>query len=70
MPTVRQLFTEQDFQEAIDKKLRIRVFHNDHLIDSGSVMIRFTEETVITQSNVSELAYHPRKECQFFEVRK
>lgn len=70
MPIIRELITEQDFQEALDRQLRIRVFQNDQLIDSGSVIIRFTDETIITQSGVSELSYHPRRECQFFELRK
>ncbi|WP_059047175.1 hypothetical protein [Paenibacillus rubinfantis] len=70
MPTLRELFTDLDFQEALDRKLRVRVFRNDHMIDNGSIVIRFTDETIITQAGVSELAYHPRRECQFFELRK
>ncbi|MBW4839627.1 MAG: hypothetical protein KZY74_09520 [Paenibacillaceae bacterium] len=70
MPTLRELFTEADFQEALDRKLRIRVFRDDHMIDNGSIIIRFTDDTIITQAGVSELSYHPRRECQFFELRK
>ncbi|MDU4697060.1 MAG: hypothetical protein E6Y08_14700 [Paenibacillus sp.] len=70
MPTLRELFTDLDFQEALDRKLRVRVFRDDHMIDNGSIVIRFTDETIITQAGVSELAYHPRRECQFFELRK
>lgn len=70
MPTLRELFTDLDFQEALDRKLCIRVFRDDHMIDNGSIVIRFTDDTIITQAGVSELSYHPRRECQFFELRK
>ncbi|RUT30665.1 hypothetical protein EJP77_12660 [Paenibacillus zeisoli] len=70
MPIRRPLLTEQDFQEALDHQYRIRVFQDDHLVDSGGVIIRFDDLTVILQSSVSELAYHSRKDCQFFEIRK
>ncbi|WP_068787302.1 hypothetical protein [Paenibacillus phocaensis] len=70
MPTLRELFTDLDFQEALDRKLRIRVFRDDHMIDNGSIVIRFTDDTIITQAGVSELSYHPRRECQFFELRR
>lgn len=70
MPILRPLFTEQDFQEAMDHRLLIRVFRDNHLIESGSTLIRFTDETIITQSTVSDLTYHSRRNCQFFEIRK
>lgn len=70
MPIRRPLLTEQDFQEAMDHQARIRVFQDDHLVDSGGVIIRFDDQTVIIQSSVSDVAYHSRKDCQFFEVRK
>jgi len=54
----------------LDRKLRIRVFRDDHMIDNGSMIIRFTEDTIITQAGVDELSYHPRRECQFFELKK
>ncbi|GIO65948.1 hypothetical protein NYE48_11550 [Paenibacillus sp. FSL M7-1455] len=70
MATVRELLTEADFREAEEQRLPIRVFRDDHLIDSLTYIIRFTESTVITQSDVSDLTYHSRGECQFFEIRK
>ncbi len=70
VPTIRQLWTEQDFQEALDRQLRIRVFRNDHMVDNETHIIRFTDDTVITQSGVSELTYHPRQDSQFFELKK
>ncbi|WP_074048691.1 hypothetical protein [Paenibacillus ihumii] len=70
MPTVRRLITEHDLQTAMEQGLRIRVFHDNHLIESGSVIIRLTEDTVITQSSVSDLSYHNRSSCQFYELKK
>ncbi|WP_410771471.1 hypothetical protein [Fontibacillus sp. BL9] len=70
MPTIRRLLTEQDFQEALDRQLRIRVFRNDHMVDNDTLIIRFTDETVITQTGVSELTYHSRRDSQFFELKK
>ncbi|MBP2000586.1 hypothetical protein J2Z69_001617 [Paenibacillus shirakamiensis] len=70
MPITRPLLTDQDLQEAMDTHKRIRVFQNDHLIGSGGNIIRFDDQTVIIQSGVSDLAYHTRRDCQFFEIRK
>lgn len=70
MPIVRPLMTDQDFQEVLDRKIPIRVFRDNHLIEAGSLVIRFTDETVITQSGVSTLGYYSREECEFFEIRK
>lgn len=70
MPTVRKLLTEQDFQEALERQLRIRVFEGHHLVDNGTVIIRLDGDTVITQKSVSDITYHSRRDCQFFEVRK
>lgn len=70
MPITRELLTDADFQEALDRKQRVRVFRDDHLIENNTHIIRFTEETIITQSGVSDITYHPRRDCQFFEIRK
>lgn len=70
MPTVRKLLTQQDFQEALERQLRIRVFEGQHLVDNGTVIIRLDGDTVITQKSVSDITYHSRRDCQFFEVRK
>ncbi|GGH09629.1 hypothetical protein [Paenibacillus segetis] len=70
MPILRRLITEQDFQEAVDRRLLVRVFRDNHLIESGSTMIRFTADTIITQSSVSDLSYHSIRDCQFFEIKK
>lgn len=70
MPTVRKLLTEQDFQDALTHQLRIRVFQGQHLVDNGSIIIRLDGDTVITQKSVSDISYHSRQNCQFFEVKK
>ncbi|WP_042200726.1 hypothetical protein [Paenibacillus camerounensis] len=69
MPINRPLFTDSDLQEAIDRKLPVRVFENDHLVNSGATLVRFTDSDVIIQSRVSDLTYYSRRTCQFFEVR-
>ncbi|WP_058829060.1 hypothetical protein [Paenibacillus polymyxa] len=70
MPINRRLITDQDFSEALERQLRIRVFQDDQLIGSGGTIIRFDDQTIVVQSSVSDLAYHPRKQCEFFEIKK
>ncbi|CAM3283105.1 hypothetical protein P4H27_25080 [Paenibacillus taichungensis] len=70
MPTQRRLETDADFQEAMEMKHKVRVFKDNHQIDSGGVIIRFDSNTVVVQSSVSELAYHSRTACELFEIRK
>ncbi|ULL18023.1 hypothetical protein DVH26_28300 [Paenibacillus sp. H1-7] len=66
----RKLITEQDFQEAMDRQVHVRVFQDDQIVDSGVVIIRFTDTFIVTQSGVSDVTYHDRKGCEFFEMRK
>lgn len=66
----RKLLIDRDFQEAMERHTSLRVFKDDQIVDSGGVIIRFDDQTVVVQSGVSELAYHSRKECEFFEMRK
>ncbi|MCS7458894.1 hypothetical protein N0M98_01965 [Paenibacillus doosanensis] len=70
MASNRKLFTDQDFQEAMDRRTPIRVFQDDHIVDSGVVIIRFTGESIVTQAGVSDVTYHSRAGCEFFEMRK
>lgn len=70
MPTVRRLLTEHDLLMAAEQKLRVRVFCDSHLVESGTFITRITEDYVITQSNVGDLTYHSREKCQFFELKK
>jgi len=65
----RRLETDQDFHEAMEKKMSIRVFKDDLIVDSGGVIIRFDDDTVVVQSSVSDLAYHPRNSCEFFGTK-
>jgi len=70
MASNRRLLTDPDFQEAMDLKRVIRVFQDDLIVGSGGHIIRFDDETVVIQSGVSEIHYHPRAGCEFFEQRK
>jgi hypothetical protein len=65
----RRLESDKDFQEAMEKQHSIRVFQDDHIVDSDSVIIRFTDDFIVTQSSVSEITYHHRKHCEFFGKR-
>ncbi|MFF2907471.1 hypothetical protein [Paenibacillus sp. NPDC057934] len=69
MPINRPLFTDIDLQEAVDRQYPVRVFQDDHLVNSGGFIVRFTDSDVIIQSRVSDLTYYSRSNCQFFEVR-
>jgi ribosome maturation factor RimP len=66
----RRLQTDRDFQEALEKQVRIRVFKDDHMVDSGGILVRFDEQIIALQSSVSDLIYHPRALCEFFEMKK
>lgn len=70
MAVNRRLETDLDFQEALERQLRIRVFQNDHIVDTGGTVIRFDAGTIVVQSGVSDVAYYSRSECEFFELRK
>lgn len=66
----RRLNSDRDFEEVIAQQLRIRVFENNQLIDSSSLVVRYDDNIIVTQSGVSDIAYHNRKECEFFVLRK
>ncbi|WP_168121072.1 hypothetical protein [Paenibacillus sp. HB172176] len=66
----RKLLTDSDFEEALEKQTRIRVFRDNQIIDASSTIVRFDSSTVVTQSSVSDLMYHARSECEFFDLRK
>ncbi|RUS46792.1 hypothetical protein [Cohnella sp. AR92] len=70
MAIQRRLTTDADFEEAMTRQLGIRVFRDDQIVDSGGVIIRFDENTIIIQSGVGDFAYHPRALCEFFELKK
>jgi hypothetical protein len=66
----RKLETDQDFQEAMDRNVRIRIFQDDHIIEAGGLIIRFDEQLVVTQTGVGDIAYHRRDSCEFFGMKK
>ncbi|MCD9020408.1 hypothetical protein [Cohnella silvisoli] len=65
-----RLLTDPEFEEAMQRQARLRVFKNDHIIDSNGIIVRFDNRTVVVQSGIGDLAYHAREECEFFEVKK
>jgi len=69
MPINRPLITDSDLQEAVDHKLRVRVFQDDHMVNASATVVRFTDADVVMQSRVSDLTYYARRSCQFFEIR-
>ncbi|NIK76323.1 hypothetical protein FHS15_001430 [Paenibacillus castaneae] len=66
----RRLQTDHDFEEVLEKQIRIRVFQDNQIVDSSSLVVRFDDSIVVTQAGVSDIAYHQRKKCEFFELRK
>jgi hypothetical protein len=70
LATSLRLLTDPEFEEAMTRQARMRVFKNDHMIDTGGIIVRFDSQTVVVQSGVGDLAYHSRGECEFFELRK
>lgn len=69
MPINRPLLTDDDLQEAVDRQYPVRVFQDDHMVNAGGIIVRFTNTDVVIQSRVSDLTYYSRANCQFFEVR-
>lgn len=65
-----RLVTDQDFQEAMERQVPIRVFQNDHVVDAGGVIISYNDATVAIQTGVGDLTYHPRELCEFFGMKK
>ena len=65
----RKLITDADFMEAMERRRTIRVFQDNHIVDSGGTIVRFDEQCVVIQSGVSQIAYHDRNVCEFFESR-
>ncbi|WP_256758600.1 hypothetical protein [Cohnella sp. WQ 127256] len=65
-----RLLTDQDFEEAMLRQAQLRVFKNDHIIDTGGIIVRYDSQTIVIQSGVGDMAYHAREACEFFELRK
>lgn len=66
----RRLVTDQDFKEAMERRVSIRVFQDDHIIDSNGIIIRFDDKSIVVQTGVSDITYHGRDVCEFFEMKK
>jgi hypothetical protein len=66
----RRLLTDQDFKEAMDRQSGIRVFQNDQVVASGGIITRFDNQSVVLQAGVSDISYHQREQCEFFEMKK
>lgn len=66
----RRLLTDADFTEAEEKQVLIRVFRDDHMVDAGGVIVRFSPDLVVIQSGVGDVAYYRREECEFFEMKR
>ncbi|WP_308637507.1 hypothetical protein [Paenibacillus silvisoli] len=70
MALYRRLLTDADFNEAMERQFKLRVYKDDHIVDPGGVIIRFDDSTVVSQSSVSDITYHDRSACEFFEIRR
>jgi len=66
----RKLFTDTDFAEVVKKGTPIRVFQDNHIVEARTVVIRFDDAVIVTQAAVSDLTYHNRNDCEFYELRK
>lgn len=66
----QKLITDSDLQQTMDRNIRIRVFQDDKMVDSNALIIRFTDDLVVTQSSLSDIMYHDRARCDFFEMKR
>lgn len=70
MAVLRRLMTDQDFEDAIERESRIRVFQDNLIIDDKAIVIRFDDSKIVTQASVGDITYHSRKSCEFFVLKK
>lgn len=68
--STRRLESEKDFEEAFERQTKLRIFKDDHIVSTGGVLVRFDDTTVVVQSGVGDIDYLPRRECEFFEMRR
>jgi hypothetical protein len=66
----RRLETDDDFQEAMDRQIGVRIFQDDHIIEAGGIILRFDDQLVVTQTGVGDISYHKRADCEFFGMKK
>lgn len=70
MSVNRRIHTDQDFEEIIEKQLRIRVFQDNQIVEGSTLVVRYDDSIIVTQSGANDITYHNRKDCEFFELRK
>lgn len=71
MPAVnRRLVTDYDLNDAMERGVLIRVFEQDHIVQSGGTIVRFDDRTVVIQAAVSDISYYARSDCEFFELKR
>ncbi|SFE76795.1 hypothetical protein SAMN04487969_106182 [Paenibacillus algorifonticola] len=66
----RKLITDADFEEALQRELRLRVFEDDFIVCSGGNIVRFDDTQVVIQTSVSDITYFSREQCEFFEMKR
>ncbi len=66
----RRIVSDRDFNEVLDKQLKIRVFQHNQIVDGNALIVRFDDDVVVTQSGVGDISYHNREECEFFELKR
>ncbi|WP_017813011.1 MULTISPECIES: hypothetical protein [Paenibacillus] len=65
-----RLETDDDFQDAMEQQSVLRIFRGDDLIESSVKIVRFDENRIVVQADISDMKYYDRSECEFFEQRK
>ena len=69
MSLLYRLMSDVDFQEALDKEKKIRVFQDNQIIDNRAIIVRFDDQKIVTQASVGDITYHPRQTCEFFLLK-
>ncbi|ANF97320.1 hypothetical protein [Paenibacillus bovis] len=65
-----RLETDDDFQDAMERQSVLRIFRGDDLIESSVKIVRFDENRIVVQADISDMKYYARQECEFFEQRQ
>ncbi|HIW33731.1 MAG TPA: hypothetical protein IAA29_13190 [Candidatus Paenibacillus intestinavium] len=69
MSLLYRLMSDVDFQEALDKEKKIRVFQDNQIIDNRAIIVRFDDQKIVTQASVGDITYHSRQICEFFLLK-
>jgi len=67
---IHKLLTDRDLEEAMQREAKVRVFKDDYIINNAGIIVRYDDSIVVVQTGVSDITYHDRNDCEFFEVRK